>query len=81
MIYILSCIVHKFFFLAGIVHQHLDLALFRPDDHALSAQAADHIERIHRTATQRQFQNVFFNTLFQRLFQFVGDFKKPVGRA
>jgi hypothetical protein len=26
MIYILSCIVHKFFFLAGIVHQHLDLA-------------------------------------------------------
>jgi len=51
MIYILSCIVHKFFFLAGIVHQHLDLALFRPYDHALAAHAADHIERIHWTAT------------------------------
>jgi hypothetical protein len=81
MIYILSCVVHKFFFLAGIVHQHLDFALFRPDDHRLAAHAAHHIERIHRAAPQRQFQNVFFDALFQRLFQIVGDLEKPVGRA
>jgi hypothetical protein len=81
MIYILSCVVHKFFFLAGIVHQHLDLALFRPDDHRLAAHAADHIKRIHRAAPKGQFQNVFLNAFFQRLFQIVGDLEEPVGRA
>jgi hypothetical protein len=82
MIYILSCVVHKFFFPAGsIVHQHFHFAFFGPDDHTLAAHAAHHIERIHRPATQRQFQNVFFNALCERLFQVVGDFKEPVGRA
>ncbi len=82
MIYILSCVVHKFFWTAGsIVHQHFYFAFFRPDHHTLAAHAADHVKRIHRTATQRQFQNVFCNALFQRLFQVVGNFEKPVGRT
>jgi len=83
MIYILSCVVHKFFFLAGgiRVHQHFDFALLRPDDHALVPHAADHIERIHRPATQRQFQDIFGNTLLQCLFQVVGDLEKPIGGA
>jgi hypothetical protein len=81
MVYILSCIVHKFFFPAGVVHQHLHLALFRTDDHALAAHAADHVKRIHRTAAQGQFQNVFFDAFFQGLFQVVGDLEEPVGRT
>ena len=64
-----------------IVHQHFHFALFRPDDHTLPAHAAHHIERIHWAAAQRQFQNIFGNTLFQSLFQVVGNFEKPVGRA
>nr|WP_319525794.1 hypothetical protein [uncultured Desulfosarcina sp.] len=81
MIYILSCVVHKFFFLAGLVHQHLDFALLRPDDHALAAHAAYHIKRIYRTASQRQFQYVFFDALCQRLFQIMGDLEESVGRT
>ena len=64
-----------------IVHQHFHFALFRPDDHTLPAHAAHHVKRIHRPAAQRQFQNIFGNTLFQGLFQVVGNFEKPVGRA
>jgi hypothetical protein len=82
MTYILSCVVHKFFLTAGrIVHQHFHFALFRPDDHTLPAHAAHHVKRIHWAATQRQLQNIFGNTLFQGLFQVVGNFEKPVGRA
>jgi hypothetical protein len=64
-----------------IVHQHFHFAFFCPDDNTLAPHAPDHIERIHRTAAQRQFQNVFLNALLQRLFQVVGDFEKPVGRT
>jgi hypothetical protein len=57
MIYILSCVVHKFFFSAGgiVVHQHFDFTFFRPDDHALVTHSADHIKGIYRTPTKRQF--------------------------
>jgi hypothetical protein len=78
-IYILSCIVHKFFFLAGIIHQHLDLALFSPDDHALVSHAAHHIKRINRTPTKGQFQDIFLNAFLQCLFQIVGNLEKPIG--
>ena len=81
MVYILSCVVHKFFFPAGVVHQHLHLALFRTDDHALAAHAADHVKRIHRTAAQGQFQYVLLDAFFQGLFQVVGDLEEPVGRT
>jgi hypothetical protein len=83
MIYILSCVVHKFFFLAGdfIVHQHLDLTFFGSDDHALAAHAAHHIKGIHRAPPKGQFQYVFGNALLQCLFQIVGDFEKPIGRT
>jgi hypothetical protein len=83
MTYILSCVIHKFFFQAGLlaVHQHLYLALFSPDHHRLLAHAADHVKRVHRTTTQRKFQNVFRHALFQRLFQIVGDLEEPVGRT
>jgi hypothetical protein len=82
MIYILSCVVHKFFLLAGsVVHQHLDFALLRPDDHALAAHAAYHIKRIHRPAPKSQFQHVLLDAPLQGLFQVVGDLEKSVGRA
>jgi hypothetical protein len=83
MTYILSCVIHKFFFQAGLlaVHQHLHLALLGPDHHRLLAHAADHVKRVHRTTAQRKFQNVLRHALFQRLFQIVGDLKKPVGRT
>jgi hypothetical protein len=81
MIYILSCIVHKFFFLAGIVHQHLDLAFLRPDDHRLTAHAADHIKRIHRPASEGQFQHVLLDAALQGLLQIVGDLEEAIRRA
>jgi predicted DsbA family dithiol-disulfide isomerase len=81
MIYILSCVVHKFFLTAGVVHQHFHFALFRPDNNRLAAHTADHIKGIHRAAAQGQFQNVFLNALFQRLFQVVGNLEESVGRA
>jgi hypothetical protein len=83
MIYILSCIIHKFFYPAGVgaVDQHFYLALFRADHHGLSAHPTDHIKRIHRTTPKRKLQHVFRHALFQRLFQVVGDLEKPVGRA
>jgi hypothetical protein len=81
MIYILSCIVHKFFFVTGLVHQHPDLALFRPDDHRLAAHAPDHVKRIHRPASKGQLQRVLLDPMLQGLFQIVGDLEKPVGRA
>ena len=83
MIYILSCVVHKFFFPAGgiVVHQHFDFTFFSPDDHALATHAAHHIKWIYRTPAKRQFQNVLRNAFLQCLFQIVGDLEKPVGRA
>ena len=81
MIYILSCVVHKFFFPAGgfIVHQHLDLTLFSPDDHALVPHAAHHIKRIDRTSPKGQFQDILLNAFLQRLFQIVGNLEKSIG--
>jgi hypothetical protein len=60
MTYILSCVVHKFFFLAGgfIVHQHLDFALFGTNDRALVSHAAHHVKGIHRSTPKGQFQDV-----------------------
>jgi hypothetical protein len=81
--YILSCVIHKFFFTAGfrIVHQHLYLALFRPDHYRLISHTTHHVERVHWTTPKRQLQSVFLNPLFHRLFQIMGDLKKPVGRT
>jgi hypothetical protein len=81
MMYILSCVVHKFFFLAGLVHQHPDLALFGADDHRLAAHAPDHIKWIHRAAPERQFQGVLLYAALQGLLQLVGDLEEPVRRA
>jgi hypothetical protein len=82
-IYILSCIVNKFFFPigGGPIDQHPHLALFRTDHHRLTAHATDHVKRIHRAASKRQLQGIFLYALFQRLSQIVGDLKKPVGRT
>jgi peptidoglycan/xylan/chitin deacetylase (PgdA/CDA1 family) len=81
MMYILSCVVHKFFFLAGLVHQHPDLALFGADDHRLAAHTADHIKWIHRPAPERQFQGVLLHAALQSLLQLVGDLEKAIRRA
>jgi len=82
-VYILSCVIHKFFFPAGVgsVHQHLYLAFFGSDYHRLAAHPADHVKRIHRTAPKRQLQGVFLHALLQRLLQIVGDLEKSVGRT
>jgi hypothetical protein len=83
MIYILSCVVHKFFSPAGdfVVHQHFDFTLLGPDDHALASHAAYHIEGIHRTPPKGKLQDVLRHALLQRLFQVVGDLEEPVGRT
>jgi hypothetical protein len=83
MIYILSCVIHKFFFrhLTVTVDKHLDLALFRSDHHRLLSHAPYHVKGIHRSAPKRQLQGVFLNALLQRLFQIVGNLEEPVGRA
>jgi hypothetical protein len=82
-VYILSRIVNKFFLHRVIltVDKHLHLALFRPDYHRLIAHAPDHVKRVHRPAAKGQFQSVFLHAFFKRLFQLVGDFEKPIGRA
>ena len=64
-----------------IVHQHFHFALFRPDNNRLAAHTAYHIKGIHRSTAKRQFQYVFLNAFFQRLFQIVSDFEESVGRA
>jgi hypothetical protein len=79
--YILSCIIDKFFFMACTVDQHLHLSFFRPDHHRLAAHPANHVKRVFRTAPKGKLQYVFRNAFFQRLFQIVGDLKKPVGRT
>jgi hypothetical protein len=83
MVYILSCIIDKFFFPGriGAVDQHLHLALFRADDNRLVPQPADHVKRVPRLAPQSQLQGVFFYSLFQGLFELVGDLEEPVGRT
>ena len=65
----------------GLVHQHPDFAFFGADDHRLPAQAADHIERIHRPAPQGQFECIFLHAALQGLLQLVGDLEEAVGRA
>jgi hypothetical protein len=82
-VYILSCVVYKFFFrgLVLAVDQHLDLAFFRPDHHRLCAHATDHIKRVHRATAQCQLQSVFLHAPRKRLFQLVGDLEEPVRRT
>jgi hypothetical protein len=82
-VYILSCVVHKFFFLRLIlaVHQHPHLAFLGPDHHGLIPHAADHVKRIPGFAPKRQLQGVFCNTLLQCLFKGMLDLEEPVGRA
>ncbi len=83
MLYILSCIIDKFFFLTSIlaVDQHLDFALFRPDHHRLVAHATDHVKRVPRFAPKCQLKGVFLDAFFQRLFQGALNLKKSVGRT
>jgi len=81
MVNILSCVVRKFFFLVGIVHQHFDLALFSADDHRLATHAANHIERILWPPSEGQLQHVLLDASLQGLFQVMGDLEKAVGRA
>jgi hypothetical protein len=83
MIYILSCVVHKFFFLAGgvTVHHHLDFTFFSPDDHALVPHAAHHIKWIPGLAPKSQLQGVFLDAFCKGGFQRMLDFKEPVGRT
>jgi hypothetical protein len=82
-VYILSRVVYKLFFLPtiGTVDKHLDLAFFGSDHHRLATHAAHHVKWVHRPAPKRQLQSVFLHALFQRLFQIVGDLEKPVGRT
>jgi len=82
-LYILSCVVHKFFFhgLVLPVDEHFDLAFFRTDHHRLAAHAADHVKRIHRPTPKSQLQGVLLDAFFQRLLQRMLDLEKPIGRA
>jgi hypothetical protein len=83
MVYILSCIVDKFFLRSAAltIKEHPDLSLLGPDHHRLATHAAHHIEGVHRTAPQGELEAVFHDPLFDRLSQLGGDLEKPVGGA
>jgi hypothetical protein len=84
MIYIiLSCIIHKLFFVGGIfaINQHFDLAFFGADDHRLITHAAHHVKRVTGFAPQRQFQGIFLYTFFKRGFEGMLDLEEAVGRT
>jgi hypothetical protein len=83
MIYILSCIIDKFFFLGpiGSIHQHLHLALFGSDHHRLVSHATDHVKRIPGFAPQRKLQGIFLHALFQCFLHHMLDLEKPIGRT
>jgi hypothetical protein len=78
MMSVLSGIVNQFFFL---VHQHLDLALFGADHHALVAHAAHHVKRVAGFAPKGQLQSILLHTLLQGFLQGGVDLKETVGRA
>jgi hypothetical protein len=82
-VYILSCIIYKFFFSTGLraVDKHPHLALFRADYHRLLAHPAHHVKRVRRTTPKGEFQNVFLHAALQGLFQIMSDLEKPVGRT
>jgi hypothetical protein len=52
MVYILSCIVDKFFLASSTlaVNEHAHLALLGPDHHRLAAHATHHVKRVYRAA-------------------------------
>jgi hypothetical protein len=83
MIYILSCVIHKFFLPAGFlsVHQHPYLALFRADHHRLITHPAHHVKWVPGFSPQRQFQCVFLDPFFKGIFQGVLDLEKTICRA
>jgi hypothetical protein len=68
--YILSGIVHKFFFrlLILAVDEHFDFALFRTDHHRLAAHAAHHVKRIHWSAPKGQLKGIFLDTFCKGAF-------------
>jgi hypothetical protein len=83
MIYILSCVVHKFFVLGLIlaVHQHLDLTLLGTDHHRLVAHAPHHVKWIHWPPAQGQLQRVVLDPPLQGFLELVLDLEEAVGRA
>jgi hypothetical protein len=83
MVYILSCIVDKFFLgnAALSVNEHPDFALLRPDHHRLTTHAAHHVKGIHGPTAKRELERIFLKPLFDRLPKLVGDLKEPIGRT
>lgn len=75
---ILSGIVNQF---VVVVYQHLDLALFGADHNALIPHATNHVKRVAGFAPKGHFQGVFFDTLFEGLFQGGFDLEETIGRA
>ena len=75
---VLSGIVNQFVI---VVYQHLYLALFGTDDHALVAHAAHHVKRVAGFSPKGQFQSVVFDTLIEGFLQGRVDLEEPVGRA
>jgi hypothetical protein len=68
-VYILSRIVDKFFLgsSALAIKEHAHLALLGPDHHRLSAHAAHHVKRVHRTAPEGELERIFLDSFFDRL--------------
>jgi len=80
MVYILSCIVDKFFFTSAVsFKEHPDFPLLCPDHHRLTPHAPHHVKGVHRPAPKRQFQGIVLDPLFDRLSQLMGDLEEPVG--
>ena len=83
MVYLLSCIVDKFFLRSTVlaVKQHPDLTLLGPDHNRLAAHATHHVKGVHRPAAKGELERILLKPLLDRLLQLVGDLEEPVGRT
>jgi hypothetical protein len=82
-VYILSCIVDKFFLgsAALAINEHPDLALLGPDHNRLAAHAPDHVEGVYWAAPEGELQGILLEPLFDCLPQVGCDLEEAVRRA
>ena len=77
--------VDQFFAFTGgfsaFIYQHAQFAFLCTDHHILAVHPAHHIKRVPRSASQGQFQGIFFDPFGHRLLEFRLDFEVTVCRA
>jgi hypothetical protein len=80
MVYLLSCIVDKFFLRSTVlaIKQHPDLTLLGTDHNRLAAHATHHVKGVHRPAAKGELERILLKPLLDCLLQLVGDLEEPV---